>query len=302
PRVIITTKIEHNSNLLPWQQLEDSGLFRLMYTPLKADLTVDIQGLTEITSKHPIAIVAISHVSNVTGTIQPIRTISETVKRLHPEAVIITDASQSIGHMSINVEQLRTDVLFFSGHKMYGPTGSGVIYVKETVLADLAPYHVGGGMAKTVTDHDYEPKRYPSRFEAGTPNIEGALGLCAACEWLDNLDRSKVLEHEVMLANNLRAQLEALTVKGLAILGDKAADHSGILSFYIKGLGSEDIANFLDDDGICVRSGHHCTQLAHSTLFGIDSSVRVSYGVYNTEDDNNRLVQSLTKAVALLSD
>lgn len=290
---VIATVMEHHANIVPWQSLSlETGVI-LKYIDIDESGYLDISKLEKlITSKTKI--VTLAHVSNVLGTINPIKEIVKMVKRKNPKAKVLVDAAQSIPHMKVDVKDLGCDFLVFSGHKMFGPTGIGVLWAKYELLDQMVPFQMGGDMIKEVYLEKTLFKPPPHKFEAGTPHIDGALGLGSAIDYLTALGMENIRNHEKELVEYALKRMEEL--KNCFIYGPKDIDKKGgVIAFNMKGLHPHDIAQILDEDNICIRSGNHCAMPLHTRL-GISSSSRASFYVYNTLDDIDKLVEGLKKA------
>jgi cysteine desulfurase/selenocysteine lyase len=286
---VVTTTLEHHSNFLPWT--EHSAV---IFLPWAEDGTIDLAGLSEALAQKP-ALVAISAASNFLGAIQPIR---ELVERCHAANVpVLVDASQTIAHQRYDVHELECDYLVFSGHKMYGPSGIGILYARDEWIEKMTPLLLGGNMVKEVHASSWVPNDIPHRFEAGTPNIEGVIGLAAAIEYLESLDWDELVGHECSLTQHAKRGLG--TINGVRLFGPSAEQASApLVSFQVKGLDSGAVAKVLGQRGnVIVRSGFLCAQPAHDRL-RLGPSVRASFGVYNTKEEVDQLleiVQSLAR-------
>ena len=289
-RVIGNTQ-EHHSNLLPW--IENA---KVSFVPWSEDGTLDLAALEREAARRP-DLLAVSAASNFLGTIQPVK---EIVARCHGAGVkVLIDASQSIAHQSHDVREIGCDYLVFSGHKIYGPGGIGVLYAREELLEKMPPYFLGGSMVKEVHAASWSPNDLPHCFEAGTPNIEGVIGLGAAIEYLESLDWDRVAAHECALVQHAKRNLAAL--RGVRVYGPKSGQPSApLVSFQLKGLESNAVAKALSNRGnVIVRSGFLCAQPAHDE-FSAGPSVRASFGIYNCKEEVDRMldvIDSLLKAV-----
>ena len=288
---VVISIMEHHSNLVPWQKITKATESKLnyMYINEKFELS-DEEIETKITDKTKI--VGISHVSNVLGTINNVRKI---IKYAHKKgAIVIVDASQSIPHIKIDVQDLDADFLVFSGHKMLAPLGIGVLYGKKEILNKMTPFLMGGDMIEYVYEQETTYAPLPNKFEAGTQNVEGVVGLGAAIDYIQNLgyDKMQELENDVLAyARQELSKLDFLTL----YMTPNEKNHSSVISFNIKGVHPHDVASILDSEGVCVRSGNHCAQPLMRFL-GIDSTCRASFYFYNTKEDVDRLVHALNKA------
>lgn len=288
---VLTTALEHHSNLVPWQQaaLRTGGEF--LVAPLDERGDVDLKAFEELLASHAVDIVAVAHVSNVLGTVNPIRRMAE-LAHTHG-ALILIDAAQSARHETLDVQALGCDFLCLSGHKMLGPTGIGVLYGKKHLLDELAPVQFGGEMVDTVriARTTFEPA--PLRFEAGTPNYVGAIGLRAAIGYLEGFGRERVHVLEEQLMGLLEQGLKSLD--GIAILGTPQ-ERRGCLSFSVDGVHAFDIAALLDKMGVAVRSGTLCAQPLLNEAYGLESVLRASPAFYNTPEDVTAFIESLERA------
>ena len=294
---ILVSIMEHHSNLLPWQQLAKRKHAKLNFIEINSDGLLDIENLkSKINSKTKI--VALTHVSNVLGTINPIKEI--TTLAHEKGAIVVVDGAQAVGHFPINVAQLNVDFYAFSGHKMFAPTGIGVLYGKKDLLDKMPPYRLGGEMIANVTREGATWAEVPYKFEAGTPNIAGAIGLGAAIDYLQSLDFELIQKHEQELTSYALEKLK--NVSGLTIYGpQKSNGRIGVISFNLKNIHPHDLATALDLNGIEVRAGHHCAQPLMASL-DTESTVRASLSIYNTKDDIDKLVSSLHEAKEFFSE
>ncbi|OGC47312.1 hypothetical protein A2886_01755 [candidate division WWE3 bacterium RIFCSPHIGHO2_01_FULL_42_13] len=297
--MIMAMESDHHSNLIPWQQVAErtGAKLEVLQVDEKGEISLEQikQKFDELAGK--IKIVAISHASNVLGTIFPVKEICKLAKEAG--AVVSVDGAQAIPHMKVNVESLGCDFYSFSGHKMLAPTGIGVLWERKELLQEMIPYEYGGGMIGEVKTHTSTWGEIPQRFEAGTPNIEGAVGLSAAIDYLEGIGMENVRKHEIELTTYALEKLGE--IEGLTILGPQEAEkRSGLVSFIIKKIHPHDIAAILSQKGIAVRSGQHCTMPLHDRL-GISASVRASFYIYNTKEDVDKLIHELKEAKKLLS-
>ncbi len=294
---ILVSIMEHHSNLLPWQQLAKRKQAKLNFIEINSDGLLDIENLkSRISSKTKI--VALTHVSNVLGTINPIKELTDLAHE--KGAIVVVDGAQAVGHFPINVAELNVDFYAFSGHKMFAPTGIGVLYGKKDLLDKMPPYRLGGEMIANVTREGATWAEVPYKFEAGTPNIAGAIGLGAAIDYLQSLDFELIQKHEQELTSYALEKLK--NVSGLTIYGpQKSNGRIGVISFNLKNIHPHDLATALDLDGIEVRAGHHCAQPLMASL-NTESTVRASLSIYNTKDDIDKLVSSLHEAKEFFSE
>ncbi|OGG05739.1 cysteine desulfurase [Candidatus Gottesmanbacteria bacterium RIFCSPHIGHO2_12_FULL_40_13] len=290
---IISTVMEHHANIVPWQQLVKRKNAKLNYLDITEEGRLQ-PGQIENKINVNTRLIALTYVSNVLGTINPVAKIIKIIKEINPGVKILVDAAQAVPHMKIDVNNLGADFLVFSGHKMLGPTGIGVLWAKGEIMKDLPPYQTGGDMIREVYLDRTVFNDIPHRFEAGTPHIAGAIGLAEAVRYLDSLGMDKVRRHEEELAeyalSNLTGMKE-ITVYGPHTAGDRAA----VVAFNAKGVHPHDMAQILDRDNICIRSGHHCAMPLHTRL-QIPASCRASFYIYNTKKDVDLLIEGILKA------
>ncbi|WP_430483032.1 cysteine desulfurase [Rossellomorea marisflavi] len=294
---IVITHMEHHSNIIPWQQLAKEKGAVLKYVPLQEDGTITLEDVrATITSRTKI--VAIMMVSNVLGTMNPIKEIT---KIAHENgAVMMVDGAQAAPHMKIDVQDLDCDFFAFSGHKMVGPTGIGVLYGKKNHLEAMEPVEFGGEMIDFVGLYDSTWKELPWKFEGGTPIIAGAIGLGAAIDFLEDIGLSNIEAHEHRLAAYALEKMSA--VEGMKIFGPQdPAQRAGLVTFNIDDVHPHDVATVLDSEGIAVRAGHHCAQPLMKWL-NVSATARASFYLYNTEEEIDRLVAGLVKTKEFFSD
>lgn len=290
---IILTVMEHHSNIVPWHFLRERYGAIIKWLDINPDGSLDIEQLaTTITSKTKI--VAISHMSNVLGITPDVKKIVDLVRSC--DARILLDGCQAIVHQSIDVQELDCDYYVFSGHKLYGPTGVGILYGKEANLNALRPYQGGGEMIEIVEKDRITYGDLPHKFEAGTPPILEAIGLGAAIDWIAQFDMNEIAEYELSLYKKAVAALKP--INGLRIHGDTERK-GGVLSFSIEGIHPHDLAQLLDRHGVAIRAGHHCAQPLMQFL-GVTATTRASFALYNTEQEVDTFVESLEKARAML--
>jgi cysteine desulfurase/selenocysteine lyase len=296
---IIITEMEHHSNILPWQQLCEEKNAVLKVVPINDKGELLLEEFKKILSPKT-KLVALTHVSNTLGTVNPIKEIIKIV-RSHPSpfrdgVAVLVDGAQAIPHMKVDVQDLDADFYCFSGHKVYGPTGVGILYGKEDWLRKLPNYQVGGGTIKTVTFAKTEYADIPLRFEAGTPHIEGGIGLAVAIDYINNIGLDKIAAHEHGLLEYATEKLSA--IEELRIIGT-AKNKASVISFVIDKIHPYDIGVILDQLGIAVRTGHHCTQPIMDK-FGIPGTVRASLAFYNTKEEIDELIEGILKAGKML--
>ena len=288
---VVISIMEHHSNLVPWQKMTKQTGSQLNYMYINENYEITDEEIeSKITDKTKI--VGITHVSNVLGTINNVKKI---IKYAHKKgAVVIVDASQSIPHMKIDVQDLDADFLVFSGHKMLAPLGIGVLYGKREILNKMTPFLMGGDMIEYVYEQDTTFAPLPNKCEAGTQNVEGVIGLGAAIDYIENLGYDKIQEIEHEVISYARQELSKLDYLTLYTTPNEE-NHSSVISFNINGIHPHDVASILDSEGVCVRSGNHCAQPLMRFL-GIDSTCRASFYIYNTKEDVDKLVKALDKA------
>ncbi len=284
---IVITYMEHHSNIIPWQQVAKQTGATLKYIPLQPDGTIRLEDVEQTVTPNT-KIVAIMYVSNVLGTINPVKEIAQIAHK--NGAVVVVDGAQSTPHMKVDVQDIDCDFYAFSGHKMCGPTGIGVLYGKKHLLEQMEPVEFGGEMIDFVGLYESTWKELPWKFEGGTPIIAGAIGLGAAIDFLEQVGLDHIAEHEHRLAQYALEQLA--TIDGLTIYGPK--ERAGLVTFNIDGVHPHDVATVLDAEGIAVRAGHHCAQPLMKWL-NVTATARASFYLYNTEEEIDALVSALKK-------
>jgi cysteine desulfurase / selenocysteine lyase len=288
--VILLTEMEHHSNLVPWQLLAEKIGAKLRFVPVNDDGTLKIDKLDALLTRE-VKIFAFTYVSNSLGTINPVVDLCAKAKSVG--AVTLIDAAQAIGHMPLNVQELGCDFLAFSGHKMCAPTGIGALYGRSEMLEATPPYHGGGEMIVSVSLEKSSFKQPPHRFEAGTPNIAGAIGLAAAIDYLEGIGREQIFQHDVDLA---QYALERMTkLSGLRIIGPMK-NRAGVISFVMDAAHPHDLTTFADRYGLAMRGGHHCNQPLMKR-FGVPGTTRASFYLYNTREEVDRMIDILQKAI-----
>lgn len=286
--VIISVQ-EHHSNIIPWQQACQQTGAKLRYMPLK-DGELDVDSLKSMLSEKT-KFVSLAHVSNVLGSVAPIGEIAELVHQVG--AYLVVDGAQSVPHMAVNVQELDVDFYAFSGHKMLGPTGIGVLYGKEELLNLMSPVEFGGEMIDFVYEQSATWKELPWKFEAGTPNIAGAIGLGAAIDYLMEIGMDAIQAYEAELVDYIFPKLQA--IPGLTIYGSQdLSKRTGVIAFNLDDLHPHDVATALDYEGVAVRAGHHCAQPLLRYL-QVPATVRASFYIYNTKADCDKLVEAIIK-------
>ncbi|EGQ3994707.1 SufS family cysteine desulfurase [Staphylococcus pseudintermedius] len=292
---IVVTQMEHHANLVPWQQLAKRQGATLKFIPMAEDGTITLEAVRETVSERT-KIVAIAHVSNVLGTINDIKAIAE-IAHEHG-AIISVDGAQSVPHMKVDVQDLNVDFYSFSGHKMLGPTGIGVLYGKREHLNQMEPTEFGGDMIDFVDLYDSTWTDLPTKFEAGTPLIAQAIGLQAAIEYIESIGFDAIHEHEQALTTYAYEQMSQ--IEGIDIYGPSKDKRAGIITFNLKDVHPHDVATALDTEGVAVRAGHHCAQPLMKWL-NVSSTVRASFYIYNTKEDIDQLVEGLKQTKEFFS-
>lgn len=293
---ILLTKMEHHSNIIPWQQVAKATGATLKYLPLYEDGTISLDDVREMVTEKT-KIVAITHVSNVLGTVNPIKEIA---KIAHENgAIIVVDGAQSVPHMKVDVQDLDVDFYAFSGHKMVGPTGIGVLYGKQALLEEMEPVEFGGEMIDFVHLHDSTWKELPWKFEGGTPIIAGAIGLGAAIDFLNEVGMDEILKHEHDVVHYAIERMNEM--EGMTIYGPDANERAGLVTFNLEGVHPHDLATALDSLGIAVRAGHHCAQPLMREL-EVAATARASFYLYNNKKDVDHLVEGLNQAKEYFGD
>ncbi len=286
---IVLTEMEHHSNLVPWQQLAERNRMKLKFIKMKPDYTLDYEDAKKKITKRT-AIVSVTHVSNVLGTINDIEKLVELGK--NKGAITMIDAAQSIQHLRIDVKKIGCDFLAFSSHKMLGPTGIGILYGKKELLEKLSPFNFGGGMIKKVTWKDSDWEEPPEKFEAGTQNIGEAIGLAESIRYIEKIGIRNIAEWDSKLKNYALEKLKE--IPGIKIYNHGKNKSVGIISFSLKGIHPHDVAELLNEKRIAIRAGHCCTMPLMKKL-GISGVSRASFSIYNTFEDIDLLVETLKK-------
>lgn len=292
---IIITQMEHHSNIVPWQLLCEDKKAVLKYIPINEAGELMLEELPQlITSKTKL--VAFTHISNTLGTINPVKEMIATIRSLSMAAILI-DGAQAVPHLKPDVQELDCDFYVFSGHKLFGPTGVGILFAKESWLNKFPPYQTGGGTIKTVTLEKTEFAESPLKFEAGTPHIEGGIGLAAAIKYVTEIGFENIQKHEDDLLQYATKQLKG--IEGLVIYGN-AKYKTSVISFNVGSIHPFDIGTLLDKYGVAIRSGHHCTQPI-CQFYGIPGTIRASFAFYNTFEEVDVFMEALKKSIRLLS-
>ncbi|MGQ0715578.1 MAG: aminotransferase class V-fold PLP-dependent enzyme [Gemmatimonadaceae bacterium] len=293
---IVITGLEHHANFVPWQQLALERGARLRICDLTPSGEIDLDCLTSLLGART-RIVAFSHVSNVLGTINPVREIAALVRE-RCGALLVCDGAQSAPHVPVRFDSLGVDFYAFSGHKMLGPMGSGGLAGHRALLERMPPYQTGGDMIEYVLDDRTTWNVLPHKFEAGTPNVAAAVGLAAAVDYLERLGMDRVADHERAMLTQAMERLAA--IEGLRVLGPPVSRRSGVVSFVTDDIHPHDLATVLDQDGVCVRAGHHCAQPLMRRL-GVPATTRASFYVYSDERDVERLAAAIAHAQELFA-
>jgi len=289
---VLVSAMEHHSNIVPWQMIAEEKGAGLKVIPMDKNGVLQIDTLPALLEN--VKIVAVNYISNSLGSVNPIR---EIITMAHERGIpVLIDAAQAVPHMKVDVQELDVDFLAFSGHKVYGPTGIGVLYGKTKWLNDLPPYQGGGDMIKTVTFAKTTYNEPPFKFEAGTPDISGAVGLAAALDYINEIGLENIAQHEHELIKYAEEKLAA--IEGFRFIGN-SPNRAGAISFMIEGLHPFDVGELLDKQGIAVRTGHHCTEPVMD-FFGIPGTIRASFAFYNTFEEIDTLVAALKKAITIL--
>ncbi len=283
---VLISWLEHHSNIVPWQLLCEQTGAVLRVVPIDERGEIDLEAYAALLTPRT-RIVAMSHVSNALGTINPVREIIEQAHAV--QAVVLLDGAQAAPHLAVDVQALGCDFYAFSSHKMYGPTGVGVLYGRRDLLEAMPPYQGGGDMIASVTFEKTTYNVVPYKFEAGTPNIGGVVGFGAAIDYLEGLDRTAALMHEDALLGSATAQVRELP--GARILGE-ARHKTGVLSFVLDGVHPHDAGTILDTEGVAVRTGQHCAQPVMDR-YGVTATIRASLGIYSTREDIDALIRGL---------
>ncbi|HYS55672.1 MAG TPA: cysteine desulfurase [Thermoanaerobaculia bacterium] len=287
---VLITAIEHHSNIVPWQLLCEEKNARLRIVPVNDAGEVTVDEFAKLLTRRT-RIVAFGHASNALGTINPVKKM---IAMAHANgSLVLIDGAQGVPHLDVDVQDLDCDFYAFSGHKVYGPTGIGVLYGKQALLDAMPPYQGGGDMILSVSFEKTTYNALPYKFEAGTPNISGAIGLASALDYVGAIGLGKIAAHEQDLLHYATAQLHE--IRGLRIIGT-AAEKASVISFTLEGVHPHDIGTILDQEGIAVRTGHHCAQPL-MMRFNVPATGRASFGLYNTREEADALVEGLHKVV-----
>jgi len=290
---MVVSTMEHHSNIVPWQMICEERCAKLKVIPMSGNGELDMDAFEGLLTERT-RLVSVAHVSNTLGTINPVR---EIIARAHEAgALVLLDGAQALPHMRIDVQELGADFYAFSGHKVFGPTGVGILYGREELLDSMPPYQGGGDMIEKVTFERTTYNTLPHKFEAGTPNIVGGIGLAAAIDYVSAMDQTAFMAHEKDLLDYATSAL--CDIPGLGIVGT-AADKASVISFNLEGQHPFDVGTLLDQQGVAVRTGHHCTQPLMD-YYGIPGTVRASFAFYNSRADVDALVNAIRRAADML--
>ena len=292
--VILLTVMEHHSNLVPWQLLAKRTGARLRFVPVREDGTLDLNQLSSLLTPE-VKLFAFTHISNSLGTINPVTELCAEARAIG--ALTLVDAAQSVGHMPVDVRELGCDFMAFSGHKMCGPTGIGALYARKEILDAIPPWHGGGEMIVSVTLEKSTFKKAPHRFEAGTPNIAGAIGLATAIDYIESIGRPAIFEHDSQLARYAAERLTELP--GTRIFGP-SGERGALVGFVMDIAHPHDLTTFADQYGLAMRGGHHCNQPL-MRRFGVSGTTRASFHFYNTMEEIDQMIEILQRAVRFFS-
>jgi cysteine desulfurase/selenocysteine lyase len=293
--VVLISEMEHHANIVPWFQLREALGIEVRFIPVGDDFRLDLSSIDDLMKG--VKLVSITAMSNVLGTVNPLKELAEMAHR--HGALIAVDAAQSVGHSRTDVTELDVDFFVFSAHKMLGPTGLGIFWTREEILADMPPFLGGGGMIADVSTTGYVPAKGPTRFEAGTPPIAEAAGLGAAVLYLEGLGMDNVRDHEKLLTDDALTRLEAEFDGRIQVIGPTTTlERGGVISLDVKGVHAHDVAQVLDQYGVCVRPGHHCAKPLMKR-FNLSATARASYGPYSLTSDTDVLLEALSDAVKL---
>ncbi len=293
--LVLLTEMEHHSNLVPWQMLAREMDLELEFIPVLDNGTLDHYAYENMLIRRP-RIVSFTHMSNVLGTINPVKMMTEMAHR--HGAIVLVDGAQSVPHLKVDVQDLGVDFYAFSGHKMVGPTGIGILFGKKELLDEIPPFMGGGDMIRQVHLRTFLPNEVPYKFEAGTPAIAEVVGLGAAVDYLSNIGMERIHQHEHELV--LYGYDKLSHMKGITVIGSELENRGGVLAFMTEGVHPHDVAQILDEDGIAVRAGHHCAMPLHER-YQLPATTRASFYLYNTVDEIDQLAMSLQKVQKLFS-
>ncbi len=291
---ILISEMEHHANIVPWYLLAQRKGLKIHPIPVTDAGELDLEAFKNLLNPK-VKVVAVAHVSNVLGTVNPVSEIAALAKA--SGALLVVDGSQAIHHLPVNVHSLDVDAYVWTGHKAYGPTGTGVVYVRQSLLDTLPPYQGGGDMIETVSFDKITFREAPYRFEAGTPNIAGVIGVGAAVDYILSVGYDQIVQYEHQLFEKMNSELQRLS--GVTIIGN-AQQKIPVFSLVVEGVHPHDIGSFLDNKGICVRTGQHCAEPL-MRRFGVSATTRASLAMYNTSKEIEYFISSLEETIAILS-
>ena len=292
---IILTQMEHHANIVPWQMMAEEKNIEIQVVPIREDGSLDLVKLSALLAQEKTKVLSLCHISNSLGTINPVEKI---IEEAHSHNVhVVVDGAQSVPHAKIDLKAMNCDFFTFSGHKVFGPMGIGVLYGKKEILQTLPPYQGGGDMIDEVSFSGTTYAPSPQRFEAGTPNVPGAIGLASAIDYLGQHDMDELAHHENALLQFTEGEL--LNIPGLKIYGT-TPNKASVISFSIKGVHPHDLATLLDGEGVAIRTGHHCCQPLMEAL-GVQATARASFAFYNSMEEAERFVAAVKKSISILS-
>jgi cysteine desulfurase/selenocysteine lyase len=292
---VILTQMEHHANIVPWQMMAEQKNIEIQVVPIREDGSLDLAKLSSLLAQEKTKVLSLCHISNSLGTINPVEKI---IEEAHSHNVhVVVDGAQSVPHAKIDLKAMNCDFFTFSGHKVFGPMGIGVLYGKKEILQTLPPYQGGGDMIDEVSFSGTTYAPSPQRFEAGTPNVAGAIGLASAIDYLGQHDMDELAHHENDLLQFTEGEL--LSIPGLKIYGT-TPNKASVISFSIKGVHPHDLATLLDGEGVAIRTGHHCCQPLMEAL-GVQATARASFAFYNSMEEAERFVTAVKKSISILS-
>jgi cysteine desulfurase/selenocysteine lyase len=292
---VILTQMEHHANIVPWQMMAEQKNIEIQVVPIREDGSLDLAKLSSLLAQEKTKVLSLCHISNSLGTINPVEKI---IEEAHSHNVhVVVDGAQSVPHAKIDLKAMNCDFFTFSGHKVFGPMGIGVLYGKKEILQTLPPYQGGGDMIDEVSFSGTTYAPSPQRFEAGTPNVPGAIGLASAIDYLGQHDMDELAHHENDLLQFTEGEL--LSIPGLKIYGT-TPNKASVISFSIKGVHPHDLATLLDGEGVAIRTGHHCCQPLMEAL-GVQATARASFAFYNSMEEAERFVTAVKKSISILS-
>jgi len=291
---VILTQMEHHANIVPWQMMAEQKNIEIQVVPIREDGSLDLAKLSSLLAQEKTKVLSLCHISNSLGTINPVEKI---IEEAHSHNVhVVVDGAQSVPHAKIDLKAMNCDFFTFSGHKVFGPMGIGVLYGKKEILQTLPPYQGGGDMIDEVSFSGTTYAPSPQRFEAGTPNVPGAIGLASAIDYLGQHDMDELAHHENDLLQFTEGEL--LSIPGLKIYGT-TPNKASVISFSIKGVHPHDLATLLDGEGVAIRTGHHCCQPLMEAL-GVQATARASFAFYNSMEEAERFVTAVKKSISIL--